>query len=159
MDLSTILLIVLIAVILWHSFSGRGYFGATADDWYVVFDVDADKRVLTLWFYPIVAFRIRSDATIPITSRPSFTTKLAALRPAKKVKDDMWGVSVSYGRWLRDDALFDQAGNPEMMNDDSTFSSIVEGYLLGEFKLHFGTTIPAQYQQLITDARKRAKDK
>jgi len=159
MDLGTILLIVLIAVILWHSFSRQGYFGATADDWYVVFDVDAEKRVLSLWFYPIVAFRIRNDATIPITSRPSFTAKLAARRPAQKVKDDMWGVSVSFGRWVRSDALFDEAGNPETSNDNSTFSSIVEGYLMGEFELHYGTTLPSQYQQLIADASKRVKDK
>jgi hypothetical protein len=159
MDLSTLVLIVLVAVLVWRSYSRSDYFGATANDWYVVFDVDADKRLLTLWFYPVVGFRIRDEATMPITSRPSITAKLAAQRPAQKVKDDMWGVSVSYGRWVRDDALFDDAGNPEMTNDNSTFSSIVKGYLLGEFKLHYGTTIPAQYQQLITDAWKRAKDK
>lgn len=157
MDLGIWVLVVLVAALLWRSYSQRGYVRATGSDWYVVFDVDAEKQVLGLWFYPIVALRIHDDQTVPITSRPSVTAKLAAKRAAQKVHDNMWGVSVSYGRWLRDDALFDDTGNPEMTSDGSTFSSIVEGYLLGEFKLHYGTTIPAQYQRLIADAAQRAQ--
>ena len=128
MDLSTVLLIVLVATVIWHGYFGRGYLAATADDRFVVFDVDAEKRVLTLWFFPIVAFRLRADVTTAITSRPSFTAKLAAMRAARKIKDDMWGVSVSFGRWARNDALFDETGHPETSTDNATFSSIIESY-------------------------------
>jgi hypothetical protein len=68
----------------------------------------------------------------------------------------MWSVSVSFGRWARDDALLDESGNPEM-TDSSTFSAIVEGYLYGEFKLCYGTTISMYYQQAVIDACKRVK--
>jgi hypothetical protein len=91
-----------------------------------------------------------------ITSRPDYTKKLAASRPAKKVNDTVWGVSVSYGRWLRDGASFDEGGNPDYQ-DSSDFSSTVEGYLLGEFKLHFATPVPIFYQNQIKNAVERAR--
>ncbi len=68
----------------------------------------------------------------------------------------MWGVSVSYGRWFRDGAPFDAAGNPDIQ-DSSDFSAIVENHLLGDFKLHLATPIPVFYQAQIKDAVVRAK--
>jgi hypothetical protein len=156
MDLNTLMLIVLVVVLLIQGRPKRRYLPATPIDWFVIFDVDAEKKLLILWFYPVVGYRLEKDAVTPITSRPSITAKLSARRPAKKVKDEMWGVSVSFGRWARDDALFDESGNPEMA-DNSTFSSIVEGYLLGEFELHYGTTIPLYYQQVLANVWRRVK--
>ena len=129
---------------------------ATCTDWYVVFDIDAEKKVLGLWFYPIVAFEQRDNQTIAITSRLDYTSKLAAIRPAKKISDDMWGVSVSYGRWLRDGVPFDEAGNPDLQ-DSSDFAATVEGYLLGEFKLHLATPVPVFYQAQISKAVEKVK--
>jgi hypothetical protein len=157
MDLNTFsLLIALVAVILIRTRATSTYLPASANDWFVIFNVDAKKKQLTLCFYPIVGFRLKNDGITPITSCPSVTAKLAANRQPEKINDSMWGVSVSYGRWVRDDALLDESGNPEM-TDSSTFSAIVERYLYGEFKLHYGTSIPVYYQQTIIGACERVK--
>lgn len=129
---------------------------ATAADWYVVFDIDAEKKVLGLWFYPVVALEQRDNQTVAITSRPDYTKKLAASRPAKMISKDMWGVSVSYGRWFRDGAPFDEAGNPDLQ-DSSDFAAVIENYLLGEYKLYPATPIPVFYQAQIKSAVERAK--
>lgn len=129
---------------------------ATSGDWFVVFDVDAEKKILGLWFYPVIGFRHKGNVTSPITSRPDYVAKLAASRPTKKVNDTIWGVSVTYGRWLRDGAPFDLEGNPEYQNS-SDFGSMVEGYLLGAFKLHFATPVPVFYREQIARATNRAK--
>ncbi len=129
---------------------------ATAADWYVVFDIDAEKKLLVLWFYPVVALEQRDNQTLAITSRPDYTNKLAAIRPAKQVSEGMRGVSVSYGRWFRDGVPFDEIGNPDLQ-DSSDFSAIVENYLLGDFKLHPATPIPVFYQAQIKSAAVRAK--
>lgn len=129
---------------------------ATQGDWFVVFDVDAEAKALALWFYPVVGFERRDNQTHAITSRPDFTKKLAATRPARKVNDSGWEVSVSYGRWLRDGVPFDEAGNPDYQ-DSSDFASTVENYLLGEFKLSLRTPVPVFYQQQIQNAVQRAK--
>jgi len=159
MDLNTLMLAFVVVVLLVQGRSKRQYFAATAHDWFVVFDVDAEKKQLTLWFAPIVGFHLENDAVTPITSRQSFTAKLSTNRPAKKIREDMWGVSVSFGRWARDDALIDESGTPEM-TDNSTFSLIVEGYLYGDFSIHYGTTVPQYYQQALANAVSRVrKDK
>jgi hypothetical protein len=129
---------------------------ATAADWYVIFDIDAEKKVLALWFYPVVALEQRDNKTAVVTSRPDVTKKLAATRPAKMVSKDMWGVSVSYGRWFRDGAPFDETGSPDVQ-DSSDFSAVVENYLLGEFSLYPATPIPVFYQTQIKNAVERAK--
>lgn len=156
MDLNTLMLAILVVVLLMQGRSKQQYVAATANDWFVVFDVNAETKQLTLWFAPVVGFHIGNDSVTPITSRQSFTAKLSANRPATKIRDDMWGVSVSFGRWVRDDALIDESGIPEM-TDSSTFSSIVEGYLYGDFSIHYGTTVPQYYQQALTNAVGRVK--
>ena len=135
---------------------GKRPLPATEGDWFVVFDVDAEAKVLSLWFYPIVGFERRDNFTYPITTRPNFTKDLVSAQPAKKVNDSVWGVSVRYGRWLRDGALFDESGNPEYQ-DTSNFADIVTNYMLGEFKLRFGTSVPAFYERQIQSAVERAK--
>lgn len=157
MDLNTLLLAFLIVVLVIQGRSKRRHFSATANDWFVVFDVDAEEKQLTLSFAPIVGFRIdENDVAVPITSRLSFTEKLSTTRPPKKVRDDMWGVSVSFGRWVRDDVLIDESGTPEM-TDSSTFSRIVEEYLYGNFSICSRTAVPQYYQQALVDATKRVR--
>ena len=68
----------------------------------------------------------------------------------------MWGVSVSYGRWLRDGVPFDEAGNPDLQ-DSSDVAATVEGYLLGEFKLHLATPVPVFYLAQISKAVEKVK--
>lgn len=118
---------------------------ATSDDWYVIFNIDAEKKQLLLYFYPIVGFRLKKDGTIPITSRPSTTKSLSDRQSPQQIKNEICGVSVSYGRWARNDALFDVLGNPE----DDTFSSIVGSYLISDFEISYSSSIPYFYQQLI----------
>jgi hypothetical protein len=118
---------------------------ATSDDWYVIFSVDAEKKQLWLWFYPIVGFRQINAGTVPITSRPSTTKKLSQRKAPQMVNNEICGVSVSYGRWARNDALFDDVGDAE----DDTFSSIVGRYLRNNFEISYSSSIPNFYQQLI----------
>jgi len=155
MEIVVLLAAVVLALVVRSSLATRPL-AATSGDWFVVFDIDAEKKVLGLWFYPVVGLRQRGSVTSPITSRPDYVAKLAASRKAVKVNDTMWGVSVSYGRWLRDGAPFDPEGNPDYQ-DSSDFKSIIERYLLGEFKLHFATPIPAFYQLQIDRAVEHAK--
>lgn len=61
------------------------------------------------------------------------------------VNNETCGVSVSYGRWARNDALFDGVGDAE----DDTFSSIVGRYLRNNFEISYSSSIPNFYQQLI----------
>jgi hypothetical protein len=157
MELGTLLLFALaVATIVIRSAIKNAPMPATAADWFVVFDINAEKKVLTLWFYPVVSLEQRENQTIAVTSRPDYTKELAARRPAMKVSEDMWGVSVSYGRWLRDGVPFDEAGNPDLQ-DNSDFSATVENYLLGEYKLSFATPIPVFYQAEIQRAVERMK--
>lgn len=155
MELGILLVLVVIAFVLNHAIKSRPL-PATENDWFVVFDLDAEAKVLGLWFYPIIGFERRDNQTYPITTRPDFTKKLAATRPAKKVNDSVWGVSVSYGRWLRDGAPFDEVGNPDYQ-DTSDFASTVENYLVGEFNLRFCTPIPLFYHRQIQNAVERSK--
>lgn len=129
---------------------------ATASDWYVVFDVNAEKKVLGLWFYPVVGFQVVGNETIAVTSRPDYTAKLAISRPVKKVSDDIGGLSLSYARWYRDGAPFDERGNPEYQ-DSADFCEAVVGYLQAEFKLCLATVVPVFYQGQIHDAVARSK--
>ena len=156
MELGVLLVALVAAAVIIRSAIKNARIPATPADWYVVFDINAEKKVLALWFYPVVAFEHRNNLTVAITSRPDYTSKLAATRPAKIVSEGMWGVSVSYGRWLRDGAPFDEGGNPDLQ-DSSGFSALVENYLLGEFKLHLATPVPVFYQAQIQDAVKRAR--
>lgn len=156
MELGVLLVVLVVATVVIRTAIKSARIPATAADWYVVFDINAEKKVLALWFYPVVALEQRDNQTVAITSRPDYTRKLAATRPAKKVSEGMWGVSVSYGRWFRDGAPFDEAGNPDLQ-DSSDFSAIVENYLLGDFKLHPATPVPVFYQAEIKSAVERAK--
>ena len=157
MELGALLLLALaVATVVIRTAIMSAPASATAADWYVVFDINAEKKVLGLWFYPVVALKQQDNQTIAVTSRPDYTKKLATSRPAKQVSEGMWGVSISYGRWLRDGAPFDEAGNPDLQ-DSSDFSATVENYLLGEYKLHFATPIPVFYQAQIQAAVQRVK--
>lgn len=151
------ILLVLVAVIAYLNYSGnKQLVPATAADWFVVFDIDAAKKVLTMYFYPVVGFRIADNNTEAITSRPDFTKKAAARRPAVKDGEGVSAVSVSYGRWCRDGVMFDERGNPEL-SDGQNFMTTVEGYLLSEFKVWFATPVPEFYSALIAKASTRAK--
>jgi hypothetical protein len=156
MEIGVLLLALAVATAVVRSAIKGARIPATAADWYVVFDINAEKKVLGLWFYPVVALEQRDNQTVAITSRPDYTRKLAATRPAKTVSEGMWGVSVSYGRWFRDGAPFDEAGNPNLQ-DSSDFSAIVENYLLGEYKLYLATPVPVFYQAQIKSAVERTK--
>ncbi|MEN9375522.1 MAG: hypothetical protein RL710_679 [Pseudomonadota bacterium] len=130
---------------------------ATSADWYVVFDIDAEKKVLILYFYPVVALEQRDNQTIAITSRPDVTRKLAAAHPGKIVNKSMWGVSVSHGCWFRDGVPLDESGSPRQFGDSDDFSGMVGSYLLGDFKLHLATPVPVFYQEQIKAAVERVK--
>jgi len=157
MDHVLFILIVLAAVLIIRSAIKNIRIPATSADWYVVFDIEADKKVLSLWFYPVIAFEQKNNQTIAITTRPDYTSKLAASRPARMLSDSMWGVSVSCGRWFRDGVPFDEFGNPDLQ-DSSDFSAAIENHLLGEFKLHLATPVPVSYQEKIKAAMERAKN-
>jgi hypothetical protein len=157
MDHGFLILIVLAAVFSIRSAIKNTRIPATSADWYVVFDIEAEKKVLSLWFYPVIAFEQKNNQTIAITTRPDYTSKLSTSRPAKKVADSMWGVSVSYGRWFRDGVPFDEFGNPDLQGG-SDFSAAIENHLLGEYKLHLATPAPVFYQEQIKVAMERLKN-
>jgi len=115
MTVASWLLVVLVTLIAWRVYSNN-LIQATGEDWFVVFDVDAEIKTLTLWFCPIVAFHISGGMAIPIATKPSFTSKLKMSRPAMKVNYCFWSVSGSYGNWARDNALIDEDGTPEMLS-------------------------------------------
>ena len=78
-----VLLVALVAVaVIIRSAIKNARIPASSADWYVVFDINAEKKVLALWFYPVVAFEQQDNQTVAITSRPDYTRKLAATRPA-----------------------------------------------------------------------------
>lgn len=156
MELGVLLVAIVVAALIIRSAIRNARIPATSADWYVVFDINAEKKVLMLWFYPVVAFEQRDNQTVAITSRPDYTSKLAATRPAKIVSDDMRGVSVSYGRWFRDGVPFDEAGNPDLQ-DNSDFASIIENYVMGGFKLQLATPTPVFYQAQIKGAVERVQ--
>ena len=157
MDHGLLILIVLAAAFIVRSAVKNARITATSADWYVVFDIDAEKKTLSLWFYPVIAFEQKDNQTIAITSRPDYTRKLAASRPAKMLSGSMAGASVSYGRWFRDGVGFDEFGNPDLQ-DTSDFSATIENHLLGEYKLHLATPVPVFYQEQIKVAMERAKN-
>jgi len=151
-----IVVLVALALVAWSvrkAIAGRPL-PATSDDWFVVFDINAEKKMLGLWFYPIVGFIHHDNRTAPLTSRPDYIKKLVASRPATRVNETMWGVSVSYGRWMRDGVPFDEDGNPEYQ-DGADFCTTVENHLLGDFKLHFATPVPVFYQRQVEQAVER----
>ena len=156
MEALVVTLLVAIALLLALRLPKRGFVPATGSDWFVVFDIDAEAKVLALWFYPIVAFERADNQTRPITSRPDYTAELVASRPSKKVNESMWGLSMSYGRWLRDGAPFDENGNPAY-SDTSSFEDTVYDYLLGDFKVRFATAIPVLYLGQVQSAVERKK--
>jgi hypothetical protein len=151
------LLLVLAAALIVRSAIKNARVPATSADWYVVLDIEAEKKVLSLWFYPVIAFEQRENQTIAITTRPDYTRKLAASRPAKMQTDSMAGVSVSYGRWFRDGVAFDEFGNPDLQ-DSADFSTTIESHLLNEYKLRLATPVPVFYQEQIKVAIERAKN-
>ena len=155
MDHILFILTVLVAAFIVRSAIKNARTPATAADWYVVFDIDAEKKVLGVWFYPVIAFEQKDNQTIAITSRPDYTSKLASIRPAKMLSDSIGGVSVSYGRWFRDGVGFDEFGNPDLQ-DPADFSSTIEGHLLNEYKLHLATPVPLFYREQIKIAVDRA---
>lgn len=157
MDYGLLILLVLIVAFIIRTAIKNTRIPATSADWYVIFDIEAEKKVLSLWFYPVIAFTQKDSQTIAITTRPDFTSKLAASRPAKIVSDSTGGVSVSYGRWFRDGVPFDEFGNPDLQSI-SDFSATIENHLLGEYQLRLATPVPAFYQGQIKEAMERAKN-
>lgn len=127
---------------------------ATANDWFVVFDVDAAEKVLTLSFFPIIAFQTWNKNIYPVTSRAAHTKLLSTSRPAIKVNDSLQGVSISYGRWLRDGALLDANGHADY-GDTSDFAGTVRSYLVGGFRLRLATSVPVFYISQIQNAIER----
>jgi hypothetical protein len=91
-ELGILLVALAVAAIAIHQAIKNKPLTATEGDWFVVFDVNAEAKVLGLWFYPIVGFERTDNQTIAITSRPDYTKKLAAARPAKKVNDNALNV-------------------------------------------------------------------
>ena len=56
MEVGALFLALIVAALFVRSAIRNARLPATCTDWYVVFDIDAEKKVLSLWFYPIVAF-------------------------------------------------------------------------------------------------------
>ena len=130
---------------------------ASSHDWYVVFDIDAESKTLTLWVYPIVAFRRESDTTVPVVSRPSFVTGLEKKRPLKQIDSSLWGSSYSYGRWVRNGATYDSSGNPES-SSERDFYGVIESNLLGDFKIWYATPIPIELAEQVRLAATRVNE-
>ena len=55
MDTVTLIVVLVIAALLFLKFKEVDTVPATSDDWYVIFDIDAEYKVISLWFYPIIA--------------------------------------------------------------------------------------------------------
>ncbi len=129
---------------------------ATADDWFVIFDIDAEYRVISLWFYPIVGLSFSGYKTTTVTSNPAETKRLQSARKEHRVNDGLFGLSYSYGRWFRDGVSFDENGKAEYL-DASDFATYLSHYLVGEFRIRYATPIPTYYQTQIQVAHKLAK--
>ncbi len=153
MIFTSLLLVVIAGFIAWQ-LRGPNLVAATSEDWFVVFDVDAEEKRLGLWFYPVIAFHPLAESTLPIPSRPAHAAKAASMRPYKQVDDSMYGASGSSACWVRDNALFDKNGHP---NSRESFSEKIEGYLQEDFKLLFLTTIPDKYEKIIIKSRKQVQ--
>jgi hypothetical protein len=143
------LILISLALIILILIQQKTYLPASASDWFVIFSIYAKEKRVVLWFYPIVALRLEIDGVTVITSRPLITAKLAAGNPELG--------SVSYGRWVRDNALMDEFGYPELVGDYLTFSATIESYLYQEFEINFGNTVPKYYQQAVIDEAKKVR--
>lgn len=67
MEIGLLLLALVVATVIIRSAIKSARIPATVADWYVVFDINAEKKVLGLWFYPVVALEQRDNHTAAIT--------------------------------------------------------------------------------------------
>ncbi|TPQ24332.1 hypothetical protein [Methylomonas koyamae] len=115
---------------------------ATALDWCVVLRIDKTNKVVHLWFYPILAFKVKMDEVVPITAHTRSMNELL-----KANKD---GSLETYARWLRDGAMLECYGFPDTIN----FSDLIGNYIFQEYRINFVTSIPDFYLSIINNKQK-----
>jgi hypothetical protein len=155
MDTVTLIIVLVVAALLFLKFKEIDTVPATSDDWYVIFDIDAEHKVLSLWFYPIIAISGLWHGAKVVTSNPSETKRLQQARKEEKINGGLFGLSFSYGRWYRDGISIDNRGKPDI-NSSDTFSKYIARFLVGNFNIRYATPIPIKYQLQIELAHKLA---
>ena len=158
MELLTLIAVVILAGLVLFKFKEVNTVPATSDDWYVIFDIDANYKILSLWFYPVVAISGVWYEAKAISSNPSETKRLQKARKEEKFNDGAFGHSFSYGRWYRDGVSIDEQGKPEVLSSDS-FAAYVAGFLVEEFTIRHATPVPIKFQYQFDHAHQLAERK
>ena len=144
--------IVLLLLILFAVRRLPTHLAASEHDWYIVFDVDAESKVIGLWFFPDVALSHNGFETRPVLSNPNDAYRLAKSRPEVKVNNEDWGLSYSYGRWYRGNISLKEDGKPETVFPDDFVHYLGQAFLAG-FTVSPRSQVPTLYQRLIQRAR------
>ena len=155
METVTLIALLVLAAFAFLKFREVNTVPATSDDWYVIFDIDAKSKVVSLWFYPIIGISGLWYEAKAITSNPSETKRLQKSRKEEKVNGGPFGHSFSYGRWYRDGVPIDSQGKPDTVSSDS-FSTYMARFLVGEFNIRYASPIPIKYQLQIELAHQLA---
>jgi hypothetical protein len=128
---------------------------ATSDDWFIIFDIDAKSKILSLRFHPIIGFSGTRDEAKAITSNPSETKRLTNARKQEKISNAEFGISYSYGRWYRDGVAVDIQGRPEVISNED-FETYLAHFILNDFNIRNIGAIPNSYQLRFVLAKKIA---
>ena len=155
MDTFTLIVALVVGALFFIKLKEVDTVSATSDDWFVIFDIDAEHKVISLWFYPIIGISGLGHEAKAITSNPTETKRLAKARKEVKINDGDFGYSYSYGRWYRDGVPIDDHGKPEIASSDD-FSIYLARFIVGKFGLRNATAVPIKYQLQIELARKLA---
>lgn len=129
---------------------------ATSDDWYIVFDIDAQNKVLSLWFYPVIAISGVHYEAKAIPSNPTNAKQTARRRSETRVNDEIFGISYSYGRWYRDGIPIDLQGKPDTVLN-TNFTQYLASFIQNGFSIRLATPVPIKYDSEISNAHKKAK--
>jgi hypothetical protein len=122
---------------------------ATAEDWFVVFDVDRVKMGLTLAFFPVLAFDITKGPTGVVTSRPDAVARLLSSRLTWTISEDACEHSCVFGYWIRDGATMDDSGSAKGGVNPPSFSEIVTRFVDAGFSVAASTSVPNSYRHTL----------
>ena len=103
-------LTILVVILIWRNREASMLFAASSDDWFLHVASNATAKVVTINFYPVVAFRIASGYCEPITTRPQVTAPLWRAGHAAD-SELVTSKSEEYGRWFRHGFRYDSFGS------------------------------------------------
>lgn len=127
------------------------YLPATSDDWYIIFDVDSERKHLLLLFYPVIALVHRNGHTTALTSRPGETEAIALRRGAGNrvgLVPMPTASSATSGNWFRGGVMIDAYGTPSSPQSRD-FREIIAMYRAHSFEIELRTPVPLLYQGAI----------